>query len=278
MNHTSEDTDLDRFLREITLIPLLSPTQEQILAERIAGGEKEAYNQLVEANFRLVVSIAKRFLGHGLDMDDLIQSGTMGMMHAAEKYDGRGRFSTYATWWIRQAIGRAIEESGCIIRVPTHVHESLRTVRRISGTMETELGRAPTLKELSIHSGKSVEQLKTILSTNFVLLPLDREANDDFDNSESFAEILPDEHAINPYEAIDSMEDVWLVQEALKHLPMRDADILRRRYGIDCKEQTLEQVAAVYGITKERIRQIEVKALGKIKRYLRKKESQEEAA
>lgn len=255
---------LEAFYREIAQSPLLSAEEEQALAVRIAGGDEKAVIELCDANYRLVVYVAKRYnTQHLLSIEDLIQEGSIGLLKAAQKYDGRGRFSTYATWWIRQTISRAVEALGQSIRLPVYVNEEKKAFQNAMMKLEIELGRPATNDELMAATGKTLEQI-LLYQQNLNVLSLDSTLDDIL---EPFSAILEDENAIDPYAHTDYVEQMDLLKKALKRLDAKELDILTRRYGFGRKEETLEAVAKSYHVTKERIRQIERQAFEKVQRH-----------
>lgn len=262
-----EENGLDDFFAKIAHSPLLSATQEQELAVRIAGGSQEALYTLVEANFRLVVHIAKRYQGRGMELEDLIQEGIPGLMSAARKFDGRGKFSTYATWWIRQSIQRSLMERGDAIRLPVHMHEKLVALHRASFQFQSENGWEPNAQQLATYMNKPVEQIQALLDANFSFWSLNSATDDSLEHSEDFANCLPDPKNGDPYETAEKNEITELVQRALESLTKREADILRRRFGMnDYGEQTLSEIAKAWGVSRERIRQIETQALERFRK------------
>ena len=246
--------------------PLLSAEQEQELAQRIAGGDTAAIDELVQANLRLVVSVAKRY--HGLSLEDRIQEGFFGLHRAAEKYKpGIGRFSTYATWWIMQTIRRAVDENG-IIRIPVYAMDLYHQFRKVATELESATGRTPTVEEIAERVKKPVEEVEYILAlapqTSAYIFSLDAPVIEDDSDSVTFAMALEDTNAIDLAEYADSQEEKRLLRLALLQLPEREASIVRARNGIDCKKQTLSDLEPIYNISRERIRQIERSALKKL--------------
>lgn len=266
------EESLQRFFATISASPLLGASEERALAERSAGGDLDARQTLIEANLRLVVNIAKRYARPTVPLDDCIQEGVFGLAKAAEKYDPkRGfRFSTYATWWIRQAISRAAPELERMISLPVHAETDLHTIKKLAIQLEAEAGQEPTAEELSRRSGKRLEYIQTLLRAEHLVSSLDKPISEEQEDSGTFADLLEDPGAFDP---ADIDEDVWLLREALALLPEREGHILRCRFGIDCKEQTLEQVAGDLHVTKERVRQIETCALAKLRTLLKKAQS-----
>lgn len=252
---------LEAFYRQIAAIPLLSSEQERALALRIAGGDETAVQELVSANLRLVVSIAKKYARPGLLIEDLIGEGQIGLIRAAQKYDGRNRFSTYATWWIIQAITRGVDMTHAQIYIPVHALEARRFVRRIASQMETETGQFPSVQELATRTNKPEDEVAFLLSLDFQVISLDSAAKEDESDANSLELIIPDPQAIDPYENLERAEAQWLVEKALASIPAREADIIRRRNGVGDypKPQTLSQIATEIGVSRERIRQLETR-------------------
>jgi RNA polymerase primary sigma factor len=250
------------YLRSIGRIKLLSAKEEIELARRIARGDKVAKKRLIQANLRLVVSVAKKYQGRGLPFLDLIQEGNLGLIRAAEKYDPeRGyKFSTYATWWIRQGITRALADKSRTIRVPVHMVETINNLRKTTRKLSQELGRRPTLEELGKALGVTITKVKEILAANRLPLSLDTPYGEDEDNS--LAELVEDENSTPPEESTEVILMSRDIRGILSTLTPRERDILVLRFGLnDGKQRTLEQVGKIVGLTRERTRQIELKAL-----------------
>ncbi|MBE6753657.1 MAG: sigma-70 family RNA polymerase sigma factor [Ruminococcaceae bacterium] len=268
-NTSGNETDdaVKLYLKEIGKIPLLTPEEEIQLAARIAEGDGEAKRRLIEANLRLVVSIAKRLLGHGLPLLDLIQEGNLGLIKAVEKFDGsKGfKFSTYATWWIRQAITRAIADQSRMIRLPVHMSEFNGRIRRASFQLLNTLGREPTCEEIAEKLGESPDKVREVMRTVLDPVSLDTPIGEEEDSH--LGDFIPDETMANPDDAaISSMMKEYL-EALLSTLTKRECEVLRLRFGLeDGISHTLEDVGQRFNVTRERIRQIEAKALRKIKR------------
>ncbi len=260
------------YLKEIGSIPLLSAEEEVFLAKRIEEGDEEAKKQLTEANLRLVVSIAKKYVGRGMSFLDLIQEGNIGLMKAVEKFDYRmkNKFSTYATWWIRQAITRGIADNGKTIRVPVHMVETINKTLRVSRTLLQELGREPTSREIADKMGLSVQKVEEILKTSRDPVSLDTPIGEEEDSQ--LGDFIPDETSVS---LIDSVSRSMLkkeLDEAMKSLSEREREVLRLRFGLDDdRPKTLEEVGKEFRVTRERIRQIEAKALRKLKNPIHSK-------
>jgi RNA polymerase primary sigma factor len=261
----STDT-LQLFLKDIGKVPLLTAAQEVELAKRIEQGDHSAKQAMVEANLRLVVSIAKRYRNQGLPFLDLIQEGTLGLVRAAEKFDWRKgyKFSTYATWWIRQAVARAIADKGRTIRMPVHVVEKLNKINRAERKLRGELGREPTTVEIASELDLALEEVEQIRRSAQIPVSLEKPVGDD-DESE-FGHFLTDHTAPLPDEAAE----VSLRREALRSildaLAPREREVLIMRYGLDGQQpRTLDEVGRAFKVTRERIRQIEHQSLKKLR-------------
>jgi len=257
---------LQLFLKDIGKVHLLTAAQEVELAKRIERGDHRAKQEMVEANLRLVVSIAKRYRNQGLPFLDLIQEGTIGLVRAAEKFDHRKgfKFSTYATWWIRQAVARALADKGRTIRMPVHVVEKLNKILRTERKLRAERGREPTSAEIALEVEMSVEEVEAIRRTSQTPVSLEKPVGDD-DESE-FGHFLEDESEMLP----DEMAGLTLRNEALTHalslLAERERHVLELRFGLNGHSpQTLDEVGRVFKVTRERIRQIENQSLKKLR-------------
>jgi RNA polymerase primary sigma factor len=250
------------YLRAIGRIKLLSAPEEIELARRIGKGDQLAKKRLVQANLRLVVSVAKKYQGRGLPFLDLIQEGNLGLIRAAEKFDPeRGyKFSTYATWWIRQGITRALADKSRTIRVPVHMVETINNLRKVTRKLSQELGRRPNMEELAKAMNVSLTKIKDILAANRVPVSLDTPYGEDEDNS--LAELVQDETSTPPEVSTETNLMASDIRGVLSVLTPREREILILRYGLkDGQQRTLEQVGKLVGITRERTRQIELKAL-----------------
>ena len=257
---------IQMYLREIGAADLLTAEEEQCLARRIAAGDKAARDRFLSANLRLVVAIAKKYRGRGLPLEDLIQEGNIGMMKALDKFDHtKGyKFSTYATWWIRQAISRAIGDCGHTIRRPAHVNELINRMNVCSRKLFQELGREPTPEELAKRLRTSVEKVMEAKFAAVDAVSLDTPVGDGDDAT--LGAFVEDQRAISPDEITFSSHRHLAVHNALETLTPREAEILRYRYGFhDGQPYTLEKLAEKYGLTRERVRQIEAKALCKLR-------------
>ena len=267
------------YLREIGRIKLLSTADEVKLARKIMEGGKEgdrAKKKLVQSNLRLVVSIAKKYVGRGMLFLDLIQEGNLGLIRAAEKFDHeRGfKFSTYATWWIRQAITRAIADQARTIRIPVHMVETINKLKKVTRELSQELSRRPTEEELSEKMGISVSKLREIVK--IAQEPLSLETPIGKEEDSKLGEFIPDDSADAPIKTVASELLKEDLAEVLCTLSARERDVLRLRFGMDDgRQRTLEEVGQLFGVTRERIRQIEAKALRKLRHPNRRKKLEE---
>ena len=266
------DEPIKMYLREIGQIPLLSYEEEIDYAQRVLNGEEEAKQKLIESNLRLVVSIAKKHTNRGLKMLDLIQEGNMGLMKAVEKfeYEKGFKFSTYATWWIRQAITRAIADQGRTIRIPVHMIETINKIKKESRIILQETGKEPTVEELAEKLELPVEKVKSILEMNQDPISLETPVGSEEDSE--LGDFVEDDKFANPYDATTRVLLKEQLDDVLKTLNEREEMVLRYRYGLDDGSQkTLEEVGKIFNVTRERIRQIEVKALRKLRHPSRRK-------
>ena len=263
------DDSVRLYLREIGKIPLLSAEEELELAQRVVAGEKRAKDKMAEANMRLVVSIAKRYVGRGLDLLDWIQEGNTGLLRAVEKFDpDKGfKFSTYATWWIRQAITRAIADQARTIRIPVHMVETINKLLRTQRRLTQELNREPTNEEIAEAMEIEVEKVEHIMKIKQDISSLDASVRDDEEDS-VLADFIEDEDTISPEESATSQLLKEHVKDMLGALTDREQKILKLRFGLeDGKSHTLEEVGQEFSVTRERIRQIEAKALAKLRKH-----------
>lgn len=263
------DDSVRLYLREIGKIPLLKPDEEIALARRVVAGEKKAKDEMAEANMRLVVSIAKRYVGRGLDLLDLIQEGNTGLLRAVEKFDpDKGfKFSTYATWWIRQAITRAIADQARTIRIPVHMVETINKLLRTQRRLTQDLNREPTHEEIAKEMEIDVEKVEHIMKIKQDISSLDASVRDDEEDS-VLGDFIEDEDTASPDEAATTQLLKEHVNEMLGILSEREQKILKMRFGLeDGKSHTLEEVGQEFSVTRERIRQIEAKALTKLRKH-----------
>ena len=266
------DDPVRMYLKEIGQIKLLSAEEEVELAKRISEGDQAAKNKLTEANLRLVVSIAKKYSGRGLHILDLIQEGNTGLIRAVDKFDWTkgNKFSTYATWWIRQAITRAIADQARTIRVPVHMVEVINKATRCNRKLVQELGREPTVEEIAKELNLPVEKIIEANRTAADTLSLDTPVGDEEDTS--IGSFVEDERTPGPADATSNAMLAEALKEILDTLTEREADVLRMRFGMyDGRTHTLEEVGQIFGVTRERIRQIENKAIRKLRHPSRAK-------
>ena len=254
---------LQLFLNEIGRYPLLTAAEEVALAKRVERGDLAAKERMINSNLRLVVHVAKRYRGHGVPFGDLIQDGVIGLNRAVEKFDWRKgfKFSTYATWWIRQAVQRSVAGQARTIRVPTHVHERRQTLNRHARKLDAELGRPPTHEELAKASGLRLQHVVEALSIPEARASLNSPVGDE---DGELGDLFADEHADDPEEVAENALRARAVREALADLPERERRILELRFGLDGEPQSLEAIGAELGLTRERIRQLETHAIAKL--------------
>ena len=275
-NQVNLDDPVKMYLKDIGKIPLLSSEEEVEIAKRMLDGDEEARKTLTNANLRLVVSIGKRYVGRGLQLLDLIQEGNLGLMKAVEKFDySKGfKFSTYATWWIRQAISRAIADQARTIRLPVHVSETLNRQKKITRELLQELGREPTVLEIAERLGVSPE--KVLENQKIALDPVSLETPVGEEDDSHLGDFIEDEHVMSPESRIENNALKRQFAEVLATLTPREEKVIRLRYGLDDeKPKTLEEVGRIFNVTRERIRQIEAKALRKLRSPTRKKKIEE---
>ncbi|HSW77195.1 MAG TPA: RNA polymerase sigma factor RpoD [Candidatus Chromulinivoraceae bacterium] len=265
------DDSVRLYLREIGKIPLLSAEEELALAKKVVAGDKRAKDKMAEANMRLVVSIAKRYSGRGLDFLDLIQEGNTGLLRAVEKFDpDKGfKFSTYATWWIRQAITRAIADQARTIRIPVHMVETINKLLRTQRRMTQELNREPTIEELAKELEMEPEKVEYVIKIKQDITSLDAGVGRDGEDEDSvLGDFIEDEDGATPEESATSQLLKEQVQAVLSTLSEREQKIVKMRFGLENgKSHTLEEVGQEFAVTRERIRQIEAKALAKLRKH-----------
>lgn len=263
------DDSVRLYLREIGKIPLLNAEEELDLAKRVVAGDKEAKDQMAEANMRLVVSIAKRYVGRGLDLLDLIQEGNTGLLRAVEKFDpDKGfKFSTYATWWIRQAITRAIADQARTIRIPVHMVETINKLLRTQRRLTQDLNREPTNAEIAKEMEIDEAKVEHIMKIKQDISSLDASVRDDEEES-VLGDFIEDEDTVTPEESATGQLLKEQVKDMLAVLTDREQKIIKLRFGLeDGKQHTLEEVGQEFSVTRERIRQIEAKALAKLRKH-----------
>lgn len=265
------DDSMKLYLHEIGSIPLLTAEQEVEIAKRIESGDVQARDQLISANLRLVVSIAKRYLGRGLSVEDLIQNGNIGLMKAVEKFDyTKGyKFSTYATWWIRQAITRSVADQGRLVRIPVHMNEKIFKYARAKKDFLQNFGFKPSNRDVADQLGWRVEDVERVSS--IVTNPTSLDASIGEDDDSSLGDFVQDENAADADTIITNYELTEILRTLMGPLTEREKGVLVYRFGLDgAAPLTLEEVGEIYGVTRERIRQLEAKAIRKI-RYSRKR-------
>ena len=273
-NYTDDisDDSVRMYLREIGKIPLLTFEEETELAKRSLEGDRKAKDRMAEANMRLVVSIAKRYSGRGLDLLDLIQEGNTGLLRAVDKFDPEKgfKFSTYATWWIRQAITRAIADQARTIRIPVHMVETINKLMRTQRCMTQELNREPTDEELAKELDMDIEKIQYITKIKQDITSLDAGIGRDSDDGEdsTLGDFIEDEDSASPEESAATQLLKEQVREVLSSLSDREQKIIEMRFGLNgTKSHTLEEVGLEFAVTRERIRQIEAKALMKLRKH-----------
>jgi RNA polymerase primary sigma factor len=268
------DTAIKLYLREIGLVKLLTPEEEIQLAARIKKGDKKAREQMIKANLRLVVKIARDYEGIGLPLLDLISEGNIGLMKAVERFDPAkgGKLSTYGSWWIKQSIKRALANQSKTIRLPVHLVDKISKMRRTAMRLQEELGREPTDEELGEELGITGSRVAQMRMAAIRPASLDAPIGDE--DSNNFAEVVQDESADTPYEQLEDKTVTKMLHEMVKTLDNREATILRARFGLDGGAQkTLEEVGAKFGVTRERVRQIQNIALKKLRKMIEKMET-----
>jgi len=273
MSETIRDSSIKNYMREIMQTDLITPEEEVELAARIAKGDEKARDHMIRANLRLVVKIARDFTNYGLPLADLISEGNIGLMKAVEKFDPKkgGKLSTYAAWWIKQSIKRALCNQGKTIRLPVHMIDKITRIRRISGMLAEGLGREPTDEELADEVGISPKKLSLLKQASQRPTSLDAPLGDE--DEATFGDKIGDEKSVNPLEALSTSDIHEEVDGLLLDLNEREQRIITARFGLEGKKpMTLEEVSRDFGVTRERIRQLQNGALTKMKKALRKKE------
>ncbi len=262
------------YLREVGATQLLTPKEEIALAKRIKKGDADAREHMIKANLRLVVKIAREYENYGLPLLDLINEGNIGLMKAVERFDPKkgAKLSTYASWWIKQSIRRALSDQSKTIRLPVHVGDKLLQMRRAEAKLHDELGRAPTDEELGEETGIPAKRVTQYRKASIQPASLDAPIGDD--DSNSVSEIVADENAESPYEELEGKTNSAMIYDLLPTLDAREQEILRQRFGLDGNdEETLEVIGEKFGVTRERIRQIQELALAKLRRKIEKLET-----
>lgn len=265
----SQDS-IQMYLREIGKVPLLNAEEEISLAKAKEKGSKEAERKMIEANLRLVVSIAKKFVGKHLSLLDLIQEGNIGLFRAVKKFDYKKgyKFSTYATWWIRQAITRALADHSRTIRIPVHMVETINKLQQVSRRLLQDLGRDATAEEIAAEMGEDLDKVKHIIKISQETVSLETSVGDDDDDETSLSDFIEDVKNISPSQAAGAELLKGYIQEAVADLSPREKKILEMRFGLaDGVTHTLEEVGKEFGVTRERIRQIEAKAIEKMQTF-----------
>ena len=266
-----EINSLQMYLREMSSYPILSQEEE---IEYARSETKEAKEKLIQANLRLVVSLAKHYQGCGLSFQDLIQEGNIGLLKAIDKYDYKKgfRFSTYAAWWIKQCLSRAVADHGRTIRIPAHIVEDVNKARISIRELTLKLNKEPSIEEISQELKISEKEVKELLSYMTDIISLDSPVGDEDDDEVTVGSFVEDHSFINPEKAYERQDEFNIINEVISTLSNREADIIRKRFGlVGDKALTLEEIGQEYGLTKERIRQIEAKALRKLRSPVRAK-------
>jgi RNA polymerase primary sigma factor len=269
----SPDTNIGLYLREISQVPLLTPQEEVKLAAQIKRGNKKAREKMIKANLRLVVKIAHDFSNYGLPLLDLVSEGNIGLMKAVERFDPKkgGKLSTYASWWIKQSIKRALANQSKTIRLPVHLVDKIGKIRRVAGQMTEELGREPSNEELAEELGLAVAKVAHL--KNVAVRPASLDAKINADDDTAFGDLVSDERAEDPFAALRDKDLREEVGDLLDVLDPRERKIIAFRFGLSGgKERTLEEVGRKFGVTRERIRQLQNIALLKMRKALRKRE------
>ncbi len=266
LNGLAQSDSLRLYLREISRIPLLSPAREVLLAERAELGDKDARNHLIEANLRLVVSIAKKYVGQGLTLEDLIGEGNIGLIRAVTKFDFRKgfRFSTYATWWIKQAITRAILEGTRTVRLPVYIMEEVMRVKRMTRQLYQELGREPTPEMIGTRLSMTADRVNELLVWAEKVFSLDAPLSEEEENT--LGDIIEDTRNRSPMEITDQQLLREEIRKVLSNLTLRERQVIELRFGlVDDHDHTLEEVGRKLKVTRERVRQIEERAIRKLR-------------
>jgi RNA polymerase primary sigma factor len=274
MNTENNDDTMKAYLREIARTPLLTPQREVELARKIKNGDRQARAIMINSNLRLVVTIARDYANYGLPLLDLISEGNIGLMKAVEKFDlsKRAKLSTYAVWWIRQSIKRALSNQGKLVRLPVHLGDKMSKLRRVAFQMSEELGREPTDEELGLEIGMAAEKVSELRSAGVRLASLDAPISDD--GLTEFGESVADEEARSPFELLRDKDLRGKVNGLLKGLSDREKTIISQRFGLGGENRkTLQQIGNKLGVSRERIRQLENAAVTKLRCALSQKET-----
>lgn len=269
----SPDTNIGLYLREISQVPLLTPAEEIKLAAQIRRGNKRAREKMIKANLRLVVKIANDFSAFGLPLLDLISEGNIGLMKAVERFDPKkgGKLSTYASWWIKQSIKRALANQSKTIRLPVHLVDKIGKIRRVAARMTEDLGREPTSEEIAEELGLPVAKVTHL--KNVAVRPASLDARINADDDTPFGELVSDERAEDPFASLRDKDLRGEIVDLLEGLDLRERRIIAYRFGLGGgRERTLEEVGRKFGVTRERIRQLQNIALMKMRKALRKRE------
>mgnify|MGYP001773453910 CR=1 FL=1 len=263
------DDAVQKYLIEIGRYPLLSPEEERELAQRMSKGDKEARERLIKSNLRLVVSIAKKYIGRsrGLTFMDLIQHGTLGLLKAVDRFDWRKgfKFSTYATWWIRQAINRALADEARTIRIPVHIVEALYRMNKVKKRLEAILNRQPTPEELAAEMNLPLSKVQVLLKYTSDVASLEAPVSEEMEAP--VKDIIPDETSISTEKYAELQLLREKLKELIKDLPPREQKVLELRYGLSGPTHTLDEIGKIFGITRERVRQIEIKAIQMLRNH-----------
>ncbi len=277
-NNSTVSDPVRMYLREIGRVPLLSREEEITLAQAVEAGDKKAKQKIINANLRLVVAIAKKYIGRGMSFPDLIQEGNKGLIRAVDKYDWtKGfKFSTYATWWIRQAITRSIADQARTIRVPVHMVETINALMRTSRKIMQDLGREPTIDEIAREMNLTPDRVREIYKISQNTVSLESPVGDDGEEDSVLGDFVADNRMASPYDSASKQMLAENIEDILEGLNDREAKVLRMRFGLsNSRMMTLEEVGKEFGVTRERIRQIESKALRNLRNPSRRKKLQD---
>jgi RNA polymerase primary sigma factor len=270
---------LEQYLREITEVPLLTPDEEVRLARRIQRGDKKAREHMIRANLRLCVKIARDYEHHGVPLLDLVNEGNIGLMKAVDYFDPTkgAKFSTYSSWWIKQAVKRAVANQSRTIRIPIHLRDRIAHFWRIHSKLHDELGREPSDEEIADELNMPIARIRKMRRAMLTTISLDAQLGDD--DSSTVSEVIADERSTTAYQNLDHRTRADLVRELLDRLNERELTILRERFGLEGEnEKTLEEVGEMFSLTRERIRQVQNIALTKLRKWIEQRETLPEAA